>query len=290
MPRQAKSRNFAFTYHLQDGGTEEENILSVQCDYLIYQYELGAEGRVHIQGFMSFKNEVTFKKIHNVCPMIWVQKAKASAAKNIQYCSKSDTRIAGPYEWGDRPCQGYRSDLIVQCNMIKEGKAPLDVVADIPQACRNIKYLQTYAAAITNRSPGFVPKVFIRYGPSGSGKTRWVFDTYGHAGVFKLAYNKGTAWWDGYSNQKCILLDDWPLIEDSNVYNWLLEWCDRYPTSVQFKGGVTRLGESDIVITSNDPPITWFGGRGLRALERRVTSIEHVAYDCASSTGSNISQ
>lgn len=278
MPKRDRSRGFSFTYWL-DTGYGEEELLGLDCAYMIYQYELApTTDRVHIQGYMRYDDAVAYSYIHEQCPGIWIEKAKASEAKNVRYCSKLASRIAGPYEHGDRPKQGYRSDLSLQYEMVKSGKTPLDVVAEIPEAARHIKHLQTYSAAITNRSKDFVPKVYIRWGPSGTGKTRWCYDTYGHDGVFKLAYNKTNAWWDGYANQKCILIDDWPLQDKSqlHVYHWLLEWTDRYPTWIPFKGGMTRLGESDIVVTSNEHPLTWFGGEGLRALERRVTSVDQI--------------
>lgn len=273
MPR---SRNFSFTYHITEDIPEpEENLLSLDTKYIIYQYEKAPNtGAIHIQGFMVFENKKTFAHIHHKCPEIWVQSARASALKNINYCSKADTRVAGPYEHGERPNQGHRSDLKVALDRIKEGKSFEQVIEEFPGTSLFTKALQVYQSVLIKRPKDFVPKVFIRWGPSGSGKTRWAYDNY--ETVFALEYEKQGAWWDGYANEKCILIDDWPLNTAEEVYNWLLRWTDRYPVKTRIKGAMINLSTSDIVITSNHPPAAWFGGRGLQALERRVTSVVHV--------------
>lgn len=279
--KQQRGNSFAFTYHYNEAENLtlddcEQNLRRLPCSYIIFSYEMGKEdGRIHIQGFMSFATQTAFSGIHKHCPGIWIEKARASAAQNIAYVSKLDTHVAGPFEFGSRPCQGYRSDLVVMGDMIKEGKTPDDVVMQIGlSAARIYKHLQTYSSVLISRPRDFTPKVFVRYGPSGIGKTKWVYDTY--KTVYALTYKKNSIWWDGYANQECILIDDWPLIADEDIYNNLLVWCDRYPAKVNFKGGMVNLGASDIVITSNDPPATWFGGRGLRALARRITDIKNM--------------
>jgi len=281
----ARSRNFTFTYHFNDDEKwsaeslplerEEDLLLMGPWSYLIYQIEMcPTTDRLHLQGFMTFENKVSFKQLHEWFPGMWVKKSKASALKNIQYCSKLDTRVDGPYEYGDRPCQGYRSDLAMQLEMIKNGVEPLDVVAEVPMASRNIKHMMVYSAALCKRPADFVPDVFIRWGPSGTGKTRWAYDNY--RSVFSVPYKRDNIWWDGYANQACILIDDWPLETDEGLYNLLLAWTDRYNVWVPFKGGMTRLGVGAIVITSNTEPSQWWAGKGMRALERRVKSVENV--------------
>lgn len=278
MPSVRRSRGFCFTYFfssLNEQETAEDNILSLDTEYLIYQYEMcPTTSKIHLQGYMYFTNPVTFTMLHNNCPNIWIQKAKGSPQQNIDYCSKSASRIDGPYEHGMRPRQGSRSDLASHLALIKDGVNPMDVVAANPMASRHIKHLMVYQASITTRPSNFEPKVYIRWGPSGSGKTRWCYDTY--TSVYKLTYNKQQAWWDGYGNEKCILLDDWPMIEDENIYYWLLQWTDRYPCNIPFKGGMTRLGTGDIVLTHNEDPSLWFHNRGLRSLTRRITNIENI--------------
>ena len=48
--------------------------------------------------------------------------AKGSPEQNRKYCTKDDTRIAGPWERGEMPAsgQGKRNDIIKVVNHIKE--------------------------------------------------------------------------------------------------------------------------------------------------------------------------
>nr|WAE42603.1 MAG: replication associated protein [Cressdnaviricota sp.] len=275
------SRNFAFTYHIQDGD-EEERILALNTKYLIFQYEEGKDSSgVHLQGFMIFEHQKKFTYIQERCHGIWVTSCRASAMKNITYCSKADTRIAGPFEHGDRPCQGYRNDLLVQCDQIKSGKDVNSIMRDDPRALRNEKYLLKYKQILTEtkRNWNVPPNVHVRYGKLGLGKTRHIYEKYGPENIFSVPYKKGNTWWDGYCGQAAILFDDWPLVQDEGIYHEMLKWTDRYPCRVQVKCGMTDLGTSDIYITTNDPPITWFGGKGLAALARRLTTVTHVQKD-----------
>lgn len=277
MPRQ-RSRGFCFTYHFSSFNEQksaEDNLANLATEFQIYQYELcPTTGKVHIQGYLYYSDQVSFSTIHAMCPGIWITNAKGSPAQNIAYCSKESTRIAGPYERGNRPAQGSRSDLAEQLALVRGGMEPMDVIASIPMASKHIKHLMVYQTSLVNRPPNWAPNVFILWGDSGVGKTRYVYDNY--TSVYCVTYNKGGAWWDGYANQKAILFDDWPLIEDPNIYYWFLRWLDRYPCNIPFKGGMTRLGTSDIFITHNKDPCLWFHSEGLRALERRITRITNM--------------
>ena len=51
-----------------------------------------------------------------------------------------------------------------------------------------------------------MPTIYWFFGESGSGKTRWAFDKYGYENVY--VKNCSHKWWNGYTQQKCILLDD----------------------------------------------------------------------------------
>jgi len=281
MPSKNRSRNFAFTYHAGNDYIEEceEKLLTLPCDYLIFQYEMGKQDdRVHIQGFCSFKNKIAFSTIHVYCPGIHVESAKATALKNIAYCTKLDTRVAGPYEHGERPCQGYRSDLVVMGEMVKNGIPVRKVIAEVGMgAARMSKHLMTYAQSLyPERDRNVQPKVYIRWGPANSGKTRPIWEKYGDDQVYQPVYQKGTVWWDNYVGQQCVLMDDWPWETNTDLYHDLLRWTDRYRQPLNVKGGSCVMGNSDFYLTSNVNPDLWFGGAGLRALARRITQIEEI--------------
>lgn len=75
--------------------------------WLIYQKEKGAKGGVvHWQGAVYFKTArslVSLKKLNRRAK--WIP-AKGSAEDNKVYCTKPETRIEGPWEFGVMPSQG----------------------------------------------------------------------------------------------------------------------------------------------------------------------------------------
>ena len=59
---------------------------------------------------------------------IHLETAQGTKDQNIKYCSKEDTRIDGPWEFGDREThQGTRTDLNAVAEDVKAGKSLEDI-------------------------------------------------------------------------------------------------------------------------------------------------------------------
>lgn len=94
--------------------------------YQIYQLERGQEtDRLHFQGFTIFKNNVRYNKAQEEIGLTQgrLSKAWSDTDTNIKYCSKKETRIDGPWEFGTVPKseQGKRNDVQVLGEMISQG-------------------------------------------------------------------------------------------------------------------------------------------------------------------------
>lgn len=265
---------------------------SLSYDYLIYQYEMSTSGTPHIQAYCFFSKRVAFSALKALLPSAHIESAKGSPQQNIHYCSKPvpscackhcrdplPIRLDGPYEYGARPVQGKRNDLVEATLMIDAGHSVLGIVKANRKMLRVKRYLDSYIRlCIPPRDRNIPPNVYIRWGEPGVGKTRWCYDNYSTVYKCPAPSSSGTVWFDGYVGQSCILLDDWPLVDcKDDLYNFLLDLCDRYPTLKPVKGDFVSVGSSSIVLTSNADPDTWFGGKGLRALARRVTTVLHVS-------------
>ena len=89
-------------------------------------------------------------------------------------------------------------------------------------------------------------------------------------------YKPRGEWWDGYDNQKTVIIDDF--------YGWmkydeLLRIMDRYPHRVPIKGGYINFTSEYLTFTSNISPNDWYHGEWFKeweqkALERRIDCIE----------------
>lgn len=94
--------------------------------YCIYQVERGEEGTEHLQGYIEFKtprarsavaafqvgDERPFSQSHLEC-------ARSSADVCTAYCSKEDTRVRGPFRFGEASGgHGKRNDLKVAADEV----------------------------------------------------------------------------------------------------------------------------------------------------------------------------
>lgn len=159
------------------------------------------------------------------------------------------------------PSQGARTDWDQALNSLRE-HGPIHVIDEQPHLLTNIRALERYQS-LSQRSTHRDVQVHVLVGPPGCGKTRAVYS------VAPDVYSKPDGqWWDGYSGQDTILLDDF----DGHIpYTTLLKYLDRYPVQLPVKGGFVAANYTAVYITSNHPVRHWYGHE-TAALNRRITS------------------
>lgn len=77
--------------------------------YCRWQVEVGGEGVEHIQGYMELSQGQTMVWVHKNLPGMErssLQERAGSAAQADAYCSKSESRVDGPWSFG------VKSDLV----------------------------------------------------------------------------------------------------------------------------------------------------------------------------------
>jgi len=75
------------------------------CSYLIYQEERGAEGTLHLQGYVSFRSKIRLSALKLLFPRAHLEVARGTPQQNTEYASKPETRVSGPYVFGVQPAQ-----------------------------------------------------------------------------------------------------------------------------------------------------------------------------------------
>lgn len=265
------NRNWIGTYHLNQQELEEEpdRVLANYEQILremdprraVFQLEAApSTGRLHIQFYISFKNPVrlgTVKSVFNGCHAEFRQRSDAEAAR---YCSKDESRVAGPIVIGKALEQGKRSDLQELYDAIKSGKRFKDLydIALGPMVRYTSGILKLYNLMSPKRETK--TEVYIHYGVSGGGKTSKVFRDNPRETIFVLAKpptKSAVIWWDGYDPREhdVVLIDEF--------YGWLafnsmLLLMDEYPCQVQVKGGFMNFSAKKLYITSNIEWNRWY--------------------------------
>lgn len=238
--------------------------------YRIFQYEKGGEGTIHIQGYVYFNKKRSTRQVSQLLARAHWESAKGNPEQNRTYCSKVETRLLGPFEWGTLPSQGKRNDLATAVDDIANGK-PMEEVEGVVF----VKYhrgLMAYRHLHTkHRTEG--PTVYWFWGPTGTGKSERARDICAEHGP---GYWKPPGkWWNDYLNEPVVVIDD--LRAEDYPFQFLLRLLDKYPLSVEYKGGYAKFNSKIVVITAPGPPDYMFQDRhgmdDVAQLTRRITEV-----------------
>lgn len=252
----------------------EENEEKIQ--YFIYQVERAPDtGRDHVQAYVCFKNRIRLSGVKKLFKdhSLHGEVRRGSHEQARDYCSKKDTRVDGPFVFGDDPGSRKRKLDDIKAS-IDGGATDLEIASEyFGQWCRYYKAFREYRM-LKQKPRDFKTEVRVYYGPSGVGKSRRA--TY-EAGP--NAYRKPRDdWWDGYDGVSNVIIDDF--------YGWirfdeLLRCLDRYSHLVPIKGGHVNFAPRLLIITSNVEPRQWYrhdiiDDYRFTALVRRMDVVEEM--------------
>lgn len=229
-------------------------IRNLKTQYFVYQKEkCPTTGREHVHAVLYFKNPRIWPKdeFENFRPNIGKVR---NLEKAIEYCSKEKTRIDGPWEEGEKPEQGKRTDLAECCEMLKSGKKIKDIAKLYPESFvkfhRGLRELQMVLS--DHRDPENPPRIFWFWGKTRRGKSREAHRIAKDEYENDFYKKDNTKWWNNYEQQKVIIIDDF------NPTKWdfrdLLNVCDRYEIETETKGGYVKINSELIIITCDRAP------------------------------------
>lgn len=245
---------------------DEQFFNDIEVSYSVVGKEVGELNNTpHLQGFITFKRAYRFSALKKLHPRCNWSHAKKEDAGN--YCMKE-----GNYVIRDYRTQGKRSDLIDYADAIKSVGVKRAVEENPSMALKypgGTKFLQQNL--LKHRKVAEPPYVHWWYGEAGVGKTRAVFDRFGEENIYVKNCSKGNKWFDGYEQQQVCLFDDFRC--DTLDWNFLLQVCDRYPISVEIKGGMIPFNSPVIIFTSPRDILSTFvsNGEDLAQFLRRIT-------------------
>lgn len=275
-------RNLCFTCYR----TEDHSFIDIlrkkyPMKYYIYQLEkCPSTEKLHFQGFIQFTKPINKKALHNYCAkeslLLHCSEMYSTVASCKAYCSKSDTKVAGPWEEGESTQQGSRNDLKMLAELVTDGASNRDIAQDHGHLFMKFHSgIDKLRVALQNQVRTWKTKVIYCYGPTGSGKSRF-------ANLFDSdAYFKdltSATFWDGYVGQETVVLDD--LRAQHFPFTTLLRLLDRYKLNVQTKGGSTPFIPKFLIITSAKAPKDLYSSElqdkeDINQLLRRLDKVLH---------------
>lgn len=269
MQGQFRSVVFTINNYTEDDVTSLKEMNGVS--YLCFGKEVGASGTPHLQGYMEFtspKKASTLQKRFR--KRMHFEARRGSPKQCVEYCKKGSQSkdewkslgVKGPnygveadvYEHGELSHQGRRDDLTPVYDAIMAGSPINQVAIDFPNQW--IKYhkgfLDFYNRTKTHRA--ICPIVYWFYGEAGAGKTSAAVQRF--VGDYFIK-NSESVWWDGYTQQTCIIIDDFDFNEKIGFRN-LLRIMDSFQYQVEVKGSTVALNSKYLIFTSDSHPQDYF--------------------------------
>lgn len=256
-------------------GDNPPNWDPLTMEFLIGQCECApSTGRLHWQCYLILKSK---RRIGGVKKLLkddtcHLEVARGTPQENILYCSKDDTRVNGTeFSHGIVKVITKLSDEDI-LDRLKQ-TTPEEVINISPNLWRNYKTLSLLKASMYPPRQE-EPYVMYFYGKGGTGKSRLAREL---SSLCESFYWKPAGkWWDGYSQQSCVIIDDLCLGDvEENQWKRTL---DRYPYMVEIKGGYIHLNSPYIIITSNYFPLDVFKNvvGNVQAILRRISILREI--------------
>lgn len=255
------------------------------ASYMVFQLE--QEQTSHFQGYVFWKNPRSFKFVKQCLLRAHLEPAKGTPSQNIQYCTK-EGRIEGPWEFGDCPQKGARTDLDQIKKELDSGATLRDISQD--HFSSFIRYHRSFREykLLNSTIRDWEMDIQVTVGPSGIGKSRQMLEE--NPGAYWKSKNSGQQqFWDGYLGESTIVVDDY---YGWFSYDYLLRLIDRYPFTLDTKHGTVQCSARKMLFTSNKHPSNWYNWERLgvpdwgttqangvpcNPLERRITKIFNIS-------------
>ncbi|AQR57897.1 replicase [Molossus molossus circovirus 1] len=267
-----QARAYCFTLN---NPTELLDLEDGHVRYAIYQEEIGDNGTNHFQGYIEFDRPTRLGYCKRLIPGAHFEQRRGTREEAREYCRKPDTRVGEVFETGvwNPTGQGNRTDYDGLKQLLVDGATTREVLDQMPSMFFRYHSAIGKAQLLLVRDRDWPTLVIVCYGASGTGKSRWARD---YCDASNSYWVSNTKWFDGYESQPVVVLDDFrgwlPLHQ-------LLRLCDRYPYTVEWKGGSRKFVAHVIIITSTRRPDEWYNWEDLHEdpvqLFRRIDQFYH---------------
>jgi len=280
----ARSRNWVITVN----NPRERDLLAFlawadpdakQIRFAAGQLERGAEGTPHFQAVVQFNAQKSFSAAKRILgDGAHIEPMRGTIDQAIAYCTKEETRIAGPWTRGAQPIsQGKRMDLAAACAQIHAGRNVAELAVDpefshlVAKFGKGLEVVEAARPAALRRGCA----VFFVVGGTGLGKTHWINADFGGR-YYGPNYGNGGVWWNGLRrNTKVVVLDEF---RAQLPLQGLLRIADKFPVVVDGKHTERPAEWTFVIIASNSRPGDWYSGERRRP-DGSIEQIRQAEFD-----------
>lgn len=210
-------------------------------------------GRFHFQGAVYYNTPQRMSRLRSDFGETGhYEVMKGSPQQSETYCSKAGSHIAGPWQTGEIPKQGKRTDWDAVKTDIQAGKTFNEIVIAYPHLAPTAKGITTLIEATLPPPPiSRVVTVFYLWGPTGTGKTHRALTTFPDSYLIRGAISPGKSF-DQYFNEETLVLDEWdPMEWPLTLLNSLL---DKWKCPLQCRYANKYARWTRVIITTNHKP------------------------------------
>ncbi len=255
--------------------------------FVVFQEELSESGTPHYQGYSEFstqKRYSVFRTALGVQPHCELRRGSQEQA--IQYCTKEDTYVAGPWRAGEPTPSGgragARSDLSTFRDAVRDGATKRQLMDDYPEVIAKYPHFahsvrNTYYKGVWKKR-----RVILLYGDPGAGKTRFAHDDSSEGELWETPVGDKLMF-DGVGPETThALIDDFMGRGSKFALHNLLKLLDGRPLSLKVMYTFTTWHPDVVYLTTNYKPQDWYDWStrmpSWGALKRRFSEV-HIYQD-----------
>ena len=226
--------------------------LLTNLKYYIFQIEKGGNSELtHIQGLIIFSKPYHWYTFCKRFPFADFSDVYSSNTYARQYCSKEDTRVSGPYEYGTFTEERQRTDIKEFLELLEVGASDKDLKTTHPslylREFNKLSALRTQDKFNEFRKKKRNVETTYIYGPEGVGKSTYVYDMLGFENTFSVQTFDNSAF-TFYEGQDYLVIDEFNAQWSIQFMNKLL---DNFPLQLRGLGCLKWACYEKVYIISN---------------------------------------
>lgn len=212
----------------------------------------------HYQFYMEFEKQVTHKKLVQLMEGAHFEPRRGTPQDAFKYCTKDESRLEGPWQYGELSHPGKRTDIEEAIDAALTGNLRDAVEMYKPVFAKYNKGIQ-YVYDILKAPPVGEREIEVTllYGPGGCGKNHTVRTLEGFEQVYEV--DASLNFREPYSYQRVLFIDEFCGSKSGARPEVLNKALDKWPYQLpQLYAGTRSAAWTKVYIATNIHPRMWY--------------------------------